>query len=101
MNELRLFRRTSLKIAQTDNVAVALTDLKAGEQVDVTGNPLKVVSDVAAKHKFALKDLGVGDAVIMYGVVVGKVVTPIRMGEPITTSNLRHHASGFQAKASS
>lgn len=100
MNELRLFRRTSLKIAPTDNVAVALTDLKAGEQVDVAGDPVAVASDVSAKHKFALKGLGVGDAVIMYGVVVGKVVAPVRLGEAITTANLRHHTSGFQAQSS-
>ena len=100
MTELKLFRRTTVKIAAPDNVAVALTDLKAGEQVEVVGKSYTLASDVSAKHKFALKDLRAHDSVIMYGVVVGEVVSPIASGEAITTSNLRHLASGFQAKSS-
>lgn len=101
MTDLKLFRRTTLKISERDNVAVALTDLKAGEQVEVVGKPYVLDSDVSAKHKFALQELGPGAAIIMYGVVVGEVVTPIRMGEAIRTSNIRHHSSGFQVKSSS
>ncbi len=89
-----------MKIAAADNVAVALTDLKAGEQVEVAGNTYELTSAISAKHKFALQDLRVRDSVIMYGVVVGEVVSPIRLGEALTTSNLRHHASGFQVKSS-
>jgi altronate hydrolase len=101
MNELKQFRRTTLRISPADNVAVALVDLKAGEQVEVAGKTYTLTSPVSAKHKFALKDLRVRDTVIMYGVVVGEVVSPILLGEAISTSNLRHHASGFQAKSSS
>ncbi len=101
MNELKLFRRTTLKISEADNVAVALTDLKAGEHLEVAGSLLTLASNVSAKHKFALKDLRVRDAVVMYGVVVGEVVSPIRLGGAISTENVRHHSSGFQAKASS
>jgi altronate hydrolase len=34
----------------------------------------------------------------MYGVMVGKVVQPIRKGEVITTRNIRHEASDFHQK---
>ncbi len=100
MNELKVFRRTTLKIAASDNVAVALTDLKAGEQVEVAGKAYVLTSDISAKHKFALNDLRVRDSVIMYGGVVGEVMAPVAQGELITTTNLRHLASGFQAKSS-
>jgi len=101
MTDLKLFRRTTLKIAAPDNVAVALTDLKTGEQVEVAGKSYTLRSDVSAKHKFALKDLRVRDTVIMYGGVVGEIVSPVLSGEAITTANLRHQASGFQAKTTS
>ncbi len=101
MAELKLFRRTTLKIAATDNVAVALTDLKAGEQLEIAGKTFTLRSDVSAKHKFALRDLRVRDSVIMYGGVVGEVVSPILSGEAITTANLRHLASGFRARSTS
>ena len=101
MTDLKLFRRTALKIAAADNVAVALTALNVGEQVELAGKTYTLTSDVAAKHKFALKDLRVRDTVIMYGVVVGEAVLPVLSGEAITTTNVRHHTSGFQAKSSS
>ncbi len=101
MNELTLYRRTSLKIGKQDNVAVALSDLKAGEQVELAGELYTLSSNVPAKHKFALRNLKVGEAIVMYGVVVAEAVTPVHAGGVITTGNVRHHTSGFQAKASS
>ena len=56
-------------------------------------------SDVAAKHKFARADLTVGANVIMYGVIVGKAVAPIRRGEALTTQNIRHDAAAFHEKS--
>src|SRR5256886_11165331 len=41
-------------------------------------------SDVPAKHKFAIEDLANGAGIIMYGVLVGKAVEPIRRGELLT-----------------
>lgn len=78
---------------------MALVDLQEGERVEIAGKSLALTSNVPAKHKFALKDLKAHDAIIMYGVVVGEAVSPILLGEAITTSNVRHHTSGFQAKA--
>src|ERR1017187_803645 len=98
-------RHKVLQIDSRDNLLIALADMRAGEQTgeqaDAQANISRelyvLVTDVPAKHKFAAKDFVVGDHVIMYGVVVGKAVVPIRRGEIITTRNVRHDASPFDA----
>ncbi len=60
-----------LQLDSRDNVLVALTDLKQGERVEVSGKSYTLVSNVPAKHKFATQDLAAGADVIMYGVSGG------------------------------
>jgi altronate hydrolase len=85
-----------LQIDPRDNVFVALTNLKSGESVDCSGKSQVLVSDVPAKHKFAIKTFVPGDHVVMYGGVVGTAVKPIAAGEVVTTTNIRHEASPFR-----
>jgi altronate hydrolase len=96
-----LIQNRVLKLDRRDDVLIALTDLRAGEEVPVGNTTNKLATDVPAKHKFALRDFAVGDHVTMYGVIVGKVVQPIRKGEVITTRNIRHEASDFHQKTGS
>src|SRR5919197_5789757 len=84
-----------LRLDERDNVLIALADLRAGDEVEANGRTYRVATDVPAKHKFATTDLATGDAVIMYGVLVGKASQPIRHGELISTRNLRHDAAPF------
>jgi altronate hydrolase len=84
-----------LQLDSRDNLIIALSDLRAGEEAVVSSEKYVLTTEVPAKHKFAAKDLAVGDHVIMYGVVVGKAVVPIRRGEIITTRNMRHDAATF------
>ena len=86
---------TVLKLDRKDNVLIALIDLKKGDQVNFSGQRSVLLTDVPAKHKFALQDLAPGDPVLMYGVLVGRVVLPIRQGEVITTGNVRHDVVAF------
>ena len=90
--------RRVLRIDSRDNVVIALSDIRSGEQVVFEGDTYTLVVDVPAKHKFALHSLNTGDAVIMYGVVVGKATQPIRRGERITVLNLRHDTTGYGRK---
>lgn len=90
-----------LKIHAADNVWVALTDLKAGEQITSNGKSFTLVEDIPAKHKFVEKDLQPNDEITMYGVLVGKAVKPIRAGMAIGTHNVKHQASGFAGKTAS
>ncbi len=88
-----------LQLDSRDNVLIALADLKAGEAVEFAGNRYTPSKNVPAKHKFAVRDLAVGDNVIMYGVLVGKAVKPIAAGELLTTSNLQHQSATFHEQA--
>ncbi|HXY25936.1 MAG TPA: altronate dehydratase family protein [Candidatus Acidoferrum sp.] len=88
-----------LQIDPRDNVLIALADLRRGECVSFDSHNYVLETDVAAKHKFAREDLAAGANVIMYGVIVGKAVAPIRRAEAITTKNIRHDAAPFREKS--
>ncbi len=90
-----------LKIHPNDNVVVALSNLAKGDQVRLNGSSYTLLSDVPAKHKFAIADLSSDQPVVMYGVMVGKAAAPIRQGEAITVGNLKHDSSEFRSKDSS
>lgn len=86
-----------LKVHPKDNVLVALTDLVKGEEVIYEGQSYLLTDNVPAKHKFTTTDLLAGDQLIMYGVLVGKAQIDIPVGSIITTSNIRHAATEFNA----
>ena len=46
-----------LRIHPADNVLVALSDLKAGQQVTYNGTTLTLTENIPAKHKFAVNPL--------------------------------------------
>ncbi len=85
--------QTILKIDPTDNLIVALKDLKKDERVNWNNEEYILNSDVKAKHKFATQDIPVGEIVSLYGVPVGKASRPITKGEAITTDNIKHYAA--------
>jgi altronate hydrolase len=87
-----------LRIDPKDNVLVALTSLPAGEPITFAGEQYIPRSDIPAKHKFAIRNLAVGDEVIMYGGVVGLIRQPIPRGGLLSTRNVQHDASGFGPK---
>lgn len=84
------------KVHPDDNVLVALANLEEGEVISWNGSEFRLPNRVPAKHKFVTTDLGPGDPVTMYGVLVGKAEKPITKGGVITTSNLKHAANGFE-----
>ncbi|WP_431245166.1 UxaA family hydrolase [Flavobacterium sp. P21] len=81
-----------IKVNPADNVIVALTDLVQNEQIMFEGTTVSPTTDVKAKHKITEKDFSIGDDIIMYGVLVGKVAKPIKKGEVITTENVKHQS---------
>ncbi len=84
-----------LKVHPGDNIIVALTDLKAGEEILFENKTITLKSDVAAKHKFAEKSFEAGDEIIMYGVLVGKAQQHIPQGEWINVFNVKHASGDF------
>ena len=101
MSDFPFLQKKVLKLDPTDNIAVAIVNLSAGDKVGIANRTYTLISDVPVKHKFALRDFAVGDPVVMYGVMVGKACRQIRAGELIGTSNVRHQATGFHAKTKS
>ncbi len=87
-----------LKIHPADNVLVALTDLKAGEQIVYNGSSVTLAQDVQAKHKFVMKPMETGSDVVMYGLLVGKTLNAIPEGGVIGTHNVKHKSSDFTGK---
>jgi len=83
------------KVHPGDNVLVALTNLSKGETVGFDGQEFVLQDDIPAKHKFVTADLNIGDAVTMYGVLVGKAQATIPKGGIISTANLKHAAEPF------
>jgi altronate hydrolase len=88
-----------LQLDPRDNVIVALTPLRKGEQVPFGGGSYTLLSDIPVKHKFVTQNLGAGDQVIMYGGLVGTATQPIAKGDLLSTRNIRHAASDFHSSS--
>ena len=88
-----------LQLNPKDNVLVALTDLRPDEQIEFAGQAITLQTDVPAKHKFAKQDFATGDAILMYGVLIGKATEPIATGAKLTTRNVRHESAEFHEKS--
>jgi altronate hydrolase len=87
-----------IKVHPTDNVAVALVNLTAGEVIDFEGESITVESDVKMKHKIAMVPFNVGDRIIMYGVLVGKASARIEKGGLLSTLNVKHESDKVTGK---
>jgi len=78
-----------------DTVGVAVVEVKAGEGLE--GRSLdsnetlkaKANMDIPLGHKIALKDFKTGDDVVKYGVVIGRVVQPIKQGDHVHVHNVK------------
>ena len=87
-----------LKIHPKDNVLVALADLAQGDTVNYKGNDIVIKYDVPAKHKFAEAALQPNEEIYMYGIIVGKALSPIDKGEVLTTQNIVHKTAEYTGK---
>ena len=84
-----------LQIHPEDNALVALQNLPKNKTIQFKNDTSALQNDIEAKHKFATTDLNIGDAVKMYGVLVGKAMQFIPQGGLIGTHNLVHAAQNF------
>ena len=87
-----------LKVQPKDNVVVALQDLKKDEIIIFENSSTVLLEDIPAKHKFYLTEMKPGDAVIMYGVLVGKIQTHVWPGMRMSTENLKHASEKYAYK---
>jgi altronate hydrolase len=88
-----------LQIHPQDNVLVALQDLPKGKVIPFAGNVIILQDVIRAKHKLFIQDMAPGDAVIMYGVLVGKAMVPVAKGSLMTVDNTQHASQEYQCRA--
>ena len=84
-----------LKINPSDNVIVALVDLKKDETVVYNNISYQLKNDVDAKHKFFENDMPAGTQIFMYGVVVGTTQQQVYAGEWMNVNNVKHATSEY------
>ena len=79
-------------INEEDNVATTLESLSAGTEVSVEVQnriqKITLLSDIPMGHKFALKDVEQGGAVIKYGEPIGQSTVKINRGEHVHVHNV-------------
>ena len=67
-----------VRINDIDNVAIAVKDLPAGTEV---AEGIVTNMEIPQAHKVALEDIGAGEKVVRYGVILGYAKEPIKQGD--------------------
>lgn len=83
-----------IKINPADNVAVALTPLAKGTQVETGGSTVTLVTDVPAGHKFALRDIKADENVVKYGFPIGHARHDIPCGAFLDHNDIKTNLAG-------
>ncbi|MBR5716066.1 MAG: UxaA family hydrolase [Bacteroidales bacterium] len=79
-----------ISLNRIDNVAVALCDLQAGQEVTLTdGSVLTLRDDIAFGHKVAVRSIDEGEKVLKYGLPIGSATRDIEEGEHVHEQNLK------------
>lgn len=78
-----------IRIHKDDNVAVALKLIMKGETVRVHDMEVMTQEDIPQGHKFAIKPIKAGEAVVKYGFCIGNAKEDIQTGQWIHVHNLK------------
>ena len=78
-----------IQIHPNDNVAVALEDIRKGEEFLVSGTLVKASEDIGRGHKIALQAIGAGQPIIKYGNPIGLAKETIEKGSWVHVHNVR------------
>ena len=84
----------AMRIADEDDVAVALSPLEAGDAVRVGGETVRLVDAIARGHKFAVRAIAVGAKVHRYRAPFGIATRDIAVGEHVHVHNVKTALSG-------
>lgn len=80
-------------IHDADNVATALVDIVAGEQVKSWSKGQELVytcnQDVPFGHKIAIAEIRSGEKIVKYGHPIGSATQDIRTGDWVHVHNVR------------
>ena len=78
-----------------DNVAVALQPLQKGEDITCGGHEIRILEDIPAGHKVAVKTIRQGENVIKYGFPIGHVTQEAMPGQWINEHVLKTNLQGI------
>jgi altronate hydrolase len=88
---MRMDRRANMaRLAPADNVAVALSDIAAGEMALDRGELMVTARErIPQGHKIALRPIGIDQPIIRFGMSVGLAKAAIEMGALVHVHNVR------------
>ena len=87
-----------LILTTTDNVATAISDLKAGEILFIDGHEIKLSDEIKLGHKFSIKPIKKGEFILKYGEIIGAAICDINEGEHVHVHNIRSLKGGSNGK---
>ena len=84
--------RKAVVLNSKDNVATALTDLQAGEvvemEVDKGAVSVTLVDSIPFGHKFSLTNIKLDLPIMKYGEIIGKATADIKPGQHVHVHNV-------------
>lgn len=83
-----------IQINPTDNVAVAIKDLRKGDKIRVNLDEIILKEDIPVGHKIALDDLKEGDLVVKYSFPIGRLKSAVSKGGLINEKNIKTALDG-------
>jgi hypothetical protein len=72
-----------------DNVLACRRKIHRGDALLIDGTTTAAGGDIEVGHKLARVDLRPGDVVLKYGVPIGSITQPTRIGEHVHTHNMK------------
>jgi altronate dehydratase small subunit len=82
----------AIVLNETDNVATAVQDLKAGQQATFRHNrelgQIEIKEDIPYGHKFTVRPVRNGEEILKYGEVIGKATKDIGAGRHAHVQNI-------------
>ncbi len=74
-----------IKLHATDNVAIAMKNLAAGEVIEIDNIELHTNEDIVKGHKIALTNISKDEHVMKYGAPIGFALQDIKQGDWVHT----------------
>ena len=78
-----------LRLHNTDDVAIALSPISAGEHIEFEDFSFTALDDIEKGHKIALKPISKDDRVIKYGAPIGFALEDIKQGAWVHTHSIK------------
>jgi altronate dehydratase len=79
---------SAIRLAESDNVAMVTSDVKPGAEIEAGGRRIAVRDSIPFGHKIALSPIQAGDAVVKFGVLIGRAKAAIQPGEHVHVHNI-------------